>query len=80
MLRDAVSELPDEDATSGYSTEDRLSVDDLAVHRFARTTGDGTVQVEQLKVDPEWGIPEDEYVKVAADLSEDSARLVALLK
>ncbi len=80
VLRDAVSELPDDDAASGYSTEDRLSVDDLAVHRFARTTGDGTVQVEQLKVDPEWGIPEDEYVKVAADLSEDSARLVALLK
>ena len=80
ILRDAVPELPEEDTAAGYSTEDRLSVDDLAVHRFARSTSDGTVHVEQLKVDPEWGIPEDEYVKVAADLSDDSARLVARLR
>ncbi len=80
VLRDAVSELPDEDRAAGYLAEDRLSVGDLAVHRFVRSTGSGTVQVEQLKVEPEWGIPEDEYVKVAADLSDDSARLVAQLK
>lgn len=80
VLRAAVPELPEEDRASEYSAEDQLSVDSLAVHRFVRPTSGDTVQVEQLKVDPEWGIPEDEYVKVAADLSDDSARLVALLK
>ena len=80
VLRAAVPELPEVDRASGYSAEDQLSVDELAVHRFARSTSEGTVQVEQLKVDPEWGIPEDEYVKVAADLSDDSARLVARLR
>lgn len=80
VLRAAVPELPEEDRASGYSAEDQLSVDNLAVHRFVRPQDEEAVHVEQLKVDPEWGIPEDEYVKVAADLSDDSARLVALLK
>ena len=80
VLRHAVDGLPQQDIDAGYAAEDCLSIDDLAVHRFVRPTSAGPVQVEQLKIDPEWGIPEDEYVKVAADLSDDSARLVNSLK
>lgn len=54
-----------------------ISVEDLAVYRFDRrdrTVGTAIVPVE---IDPDWGIPEDEYVAVADRLSEETSRLLS---
>ena len=62
-----------------YAEADRLAADDLAVHSFKRLGPERITSVEQVQVDPEWGIPEDEFVKVAEDLADDSARLLRQL-
>ena len=72
VLRDATAA----EAERGYTDEDRLAVDNLAVHSFKRRASDGVTQVEQVAVDPQFGIPEDEFLKVAEDLTDDSARLL----
>lgn len=66
-------------ATRGYARDDCLAVEDLAVHRFIRHGSRRSASVEHVPVDPKWGIPEDEFVKVAQDLSDDSAHLIELL-
>ena len=60
---------------NGYSVNDCLSLDSVAVHRFVRSRSDNSVIVKPVDIDPEWGIPEDEYVEVAKELSDDSIRL-----
>ena len=32
-----------------------------------------------VDIEPEWGIPEDEYVKVSGDMSDESAKLINML-
>ncbi len=71
MLR-ASARQPDVSGTSSS-----IDVDDLAVYRFDRrdrTVGTAIVPVE---IDPEWGIPEDEYVAVADRLSAETSRLLS---
>ena len=65
-----------EDAASGYEASDRLGLDDIAVHRFHRPDGAKSVEVHHVTVDPDWGIPEDEYVDVATEQSDDTSRLI----
>ena len=72
VLRDATAA----EAERGYTDHDRLAVDNLAVHSFKRRASDGVTQVEQVTIDPQFGIPEDEFLKVAEDLTDDSARLL----
>jgi len=79
LLRQLTSTLESEDSIPAYTQDDLLTVDDVAVHRFVRCGTDKIATVEPVEVDPEWGIPEEEFVKVASDLSDDSARLIGLL-
>ena len=64
------------DDKGGYEASDRLSLDDIAVHRFHRPDPDGPVEVTQVDIEPDWGIPEDEYVDVATEQSDDTSRLI----
>lgn len=63
----------------GYSESDILHFGNIAVHRFYRPDESTPVTVVPVQVEEDWGIPEEEYVKVASDLSDDSARLIDLL-
>ena len=69
-------DLDFEDAERGYEASDRLSLDDIVVHRFQRTEPGGPVTVKQVDIDPDWGIPEDEYVDVATEQSDDTSHLL----
>ena len=64
------------DAEQGYEDGDRLNPNDLAVHRFRRLDPDGPVVVIQEEIEPDWGIPEEEYVDVATEQSEHTSRLI----
>ena len=64
------------DAEQGYEDSDCLNPNDLAVHRFRRLDPDGPVVVMQEEIEPDWGIPEDEYVDVATEQSEHTSRLI----
>ncbi len=79
VLRHETSTSTSDELTPAYTPDDFLAVDDLAVHRFVRDEATKLVTVEQVEVDPQWGIPEDEFVKVAEDLTEESAHLIGLL-
>lgn len=79
LLRQKTSTLTSDELTPTYAPDDLLAVEDLAVHHFVRHGTNKTATVERIDIDPQWGIPEDEFVKVAKDLSEESAYLIGLL-
>ena len=62
-----------------YTEGDVLSFDDIAVYRFLRNDPSEPVEVTRVEIDPDWGIPEDEYVKVATELSDETAHLIDML-
>lgn len=62
-----------------YTESDVLSLANIAVHRFYRPDISASVEVAPVDIQSDWGIPEEEYVKVASELSDDSARLIDLL-
>ena len=64
------------DPVGGYDISDRLSLDDIAVHRFHRAERNEPALVTKVEIEPDWGIPEDEYVDVATRQSEDTSRLI----
>lgn len=71
------SQLPqtcsDEINTTG---NDHIALEKIAVYRFQRQEPTGPVNVNKVDIDPNWGIPEDEYVKVASELSDETAKLI----
>ncbi len=79
VLRQQTSTLASDELTPAYTPDDFLAVDRLAVHHFSRLGANKMATVGRIEVDPQWGIPEDEFVKVAEDLSEESAHLIGLL-
>ncbi len=79
ILRHEAGQLAAADRGAGYLRDDCLGSDDVAVHRFDRSAPESLATVDPVKIDPLWGIPEDEFVKVAQDLADDSARLVGQL-
>lgn len=62
-----------------YLEADKLAHTDIAVHRFYRSDSTNAVDIEHVQIDPDWGIPEDEHVRVAGDLSDETARLIGSL-
>lgn len=56
-----------------------ISADDLAVYRFEHDEPSGGTVIVPVEVDPNWGIPEDEYVAIAEHLSAQTERLVSHL-
>ena len=62
-----------------YVEGDILAFEDIAVHRFHRPAPTDPVEVTRVKIEPDWGISEDEYVAVASELSDETARLIDLL-
>lgn len=61
---------------SGAADAPLISVDDLAVYRFEQGEREQGSTVTRIEVDPEWGIPEDEYVAVAERLAAETAQLL----
>ena len=55
---------------------DHIALGKIAVYRFQRQEPTGPVNVNKVDIDPNWGIPEDEYVKVASELSDETADLI----
>lgn len=78
VLRSRLYDLDAESSAEGYLESDVLRVEDIAVHRFVRSEPGSPVETMEVTIDPKWGIPEDEYVEVAGDLSDDSARLIRM--
>ena len=76
LLLDQRWDVAAQDPESGYEVSDRLGLDDIAVHRFHRPEPDGAVEVAQVDIEPDWGIPEDEYVDVASEQSDATSRLI----
>ena len=62
-----------------YPDTEQIAIDDIAVYRFQQSQPTGPVQVFQEKIEPGWGIPEEEYAQVASELSDDTADLIAQL-
>lgn len=59
-----------------YPDTEYIALEDIAVYRFQHPQPAGPVQVSQVEIEHDWGIPEDEYVKVASELSDDTADLI----
>ena len=76
LLLSQQPKLAAQDAERGYENSDCLSPNDLAVHRFHRPDPGGHVEVTQVPIEPDWGIPEDEYVDVATEQSDHTSRLI----
>lgn len=60
---------------TGLSAEDAISHSDIGVFRFHRESDEGGVVITPVKIEPDWGIPEDEYVDVADQLINQAAGL-----
>lgn len=67
------------DHSEKYPGTEQIAIDDIAVYRFQQSQSAGPVRVTQETIEPDWGIPEDEYLEVANELSEDTADLLDLL-
>lgn len=59
-----------------YPSTEHIAIDNISVYRFQYSQPAGPVQVSQVEIESDWGIPEDEYVEVASQLSEDTANLI----
>lgn len=53
-----------------------IGAEDIGVFRFERSGQSGGTVVTPVKIDPDWGIPEDEHVAVAERLADETAELV----
>lgn len=63
-----------------YPGTEHIAIDDIAVYKFQHSQPAGHVRVSREKIEPDWGIPEDEYVEVASRLSDDTADLIDQLR
>jgi len=79
LLLDSHKSVSHLDGSSDYETSDCLSLNDISVNRFYRSEPASPVRVDQVEIEPEWGIPEDEYVEVAMEQSEQTTRLIDAL-
>lgn len=57
----------------GYTEADRISMDDVAVYLFEQRD-DGT-HIVPVPIDPEFGISEDEFVRAAEAIGDETFRL-----
>lgn len=67
------------DRSSETKASDGMSIgaEDIGVFRFERSGQSGGTVVVPVKIDPDWGIPEDEHVAVAEQLADETAELVS---
>jgi len=54
-----------------------IGAEDIGVFRFERPGQSGGTVIVPVKIDPDWGIPEDEHVAVAELLADETAELVS---
>ena len=66
----------DPGGNGGLTTEDAIAHSDIGVFLFKHDDAANGVTVNEVPVDPEWGIPEDEYVDIADDLTNQTAALI----
>ncbi len=64
---------------AGYSEDDYLRAGEVGVYLFRFDPAEGGSFVKELEVTAEDGIPEDEFVEVAAQLGSEAARLERLI-
>jgi hypothetical protein len=65
------SQLSDDERRElGLEESDRISPEDVGVYAF-HPTDDGSV-IEEVKFDPEFGYPEDQFLEVAENLSRET--------
>jgi len=72
ILRSRLPQTGSDDTTDN----DYIAPEKIAVYRFKRQEPTSPVNVNREDIDPNWGIPEDEYVKVAGELSDETADLI----
>ena len=68
------------DSSKPHGKNHVIGSNDVGVYRFYRPDVTSDVQIVAEKIDPEWGIPEEEYVAVAQRLTEETADLVDSLR
>ena len=61
---------------TSLSAEDRIAHSDIGVFRFRHEGDEGGVVVSPVEIEPDWGIPEEEYVDIADDLTNQTAALI----
>ena len=61
---------------AGLSAEDGISHSDIGVFRFRHESTEGGVVISPVEIEPDWGIPEDEYVDIADQLINQTADLI----
>ena len=63
--------------SSETKASDSMSIGagDIGVFRFERSGQSGGTVIVPVKIDPDWGIPEDEHVAVAELLADETAEL-----
>lgn len=59
----------------GYSIEDRLGLDEIAVHLF-RAGEDGS-SIRDVPVDADFGISEEGFVEVAEEIGDETWQLTS---
>lgn len=74
MLRASVN------ARSESAENPSIDVADLAVYRFEHSHPTGGTVIAPVEIDPNWGIPEDEYVAVADGLAGETEYLLGRLQ
>lgn len=72
ILRSRLPQTGSDDTTDN----DYIAPEKIAVYRFKRQEPTSPVNVNRVDIDPNWGIPEDEYVIVATELSDETADLI----
>ena len=68
------------DVDEELSTEDAIAHTDIGVFRFHHESDEAGVVVTPVKIEPDWGIPEDEYVDIAEDLIHQTADLLSAMQ
>lgn len=61
---------------SDLSAEDGIPHSNIGVFRFHHDDDAGGIVIDPVKIDPDWGIPEDEYVDIADELTNQTAGLI----
>lgn len=70
---------PKRRAALGFTEEDLLSEDEVGVYLFhIREDGRGS-EIQPLRIEPGFGIPEDEFVRVSEAIGEETYRLTGPL-
>lgn len=69
-----MKETPELRKRLGYAEEESLAVEDLGAYLFCMDTAEGSV-IEELRITAEEGIPEEEFIRIAEEIYDETTSL-----